>query len=228
MVCDDAGCCSRVVALLLVFRRAVMLVLDNAGVFLKTDSDMGWAPMRGRGRRAWLGGRRQLYRAGLKLVSWQGIEAIQSTSRGHEAVSTPRADAASTAAPVPGRHERLVAVAATAEGGAAGADDRKRRAERRSDACSFKVAGRPYQCVKARPLKRPEASWLRGRCSGASRRTVGLEASPVGARAAVLLQDRRHCKPAAMPSSSVSLYLYNGSCRKLRLGRRWKGPPSGI
>ena len=29
MVCADAGCCSRVVALLLVFRRAVMLVLDN-------------------------------------------------------------------------------------------------------------------------------------------------------------------------------------------------------
>ena len=29
MVCVDTGCCSRVVALLLVFRRAVMLVLDN-------------------------------------------------------------------------------------------------------------------------------------------------------------------------------------------------------
>ena len=45
--------------LLLGLRRAVRLVLDNGGLFLKTESVVGGSRSRGRGRRDWVCGRRQ-------------------------------------------------------------------------------------------------------------------------------------------------------------------------
>ena len=49
-------------------RRAVMLVLDNGGLFLKTESVVGGSRSRGRGRRGWVCGRRQ--HAGGLCTSW--------------------------------------------------------------------------------------------------------------------------------------------------------------
>ena len=66
-----------------------------------------------------------------------------------------------------------------------------------SDNCDSGLGRGP----KARPMRRPEAS---GRCWGGSRRSEGLEASQVGARAAVLWRRRRPFKPAGALATAVA------------------------